>query len=142
MKIRVTDATVDEVRQYLNNITDILQWEKLQENSQRKRYRVYIHPKVLAIRPGMRSKYRDFFVNEYGATVVSSDLAAGKIVMDFAADEDLTGLAQQVRYDLEEIVHKARYRVDPAVIDIVVGQGGWAATTKSQLSNNMIDRLA
>ena len=141
-KIRVTDATPEQVRSYKNNITDILQWELIQTFAQGRRYKLSLHPYVRGRGADIKQRIRDYLQNELGATV-NTPLANGEITLDIPTpDEGWQGLKDRMRHDFEDQIDMARYKVDANVIDIVMGQDGWAETTKAQLDNNMIDKLA
>ena len=142
VKIRVTDATVEQVKSYLSNITDILQWELIQTFPQGRRYKLSLHPYVRGKGGDIKQSVRDYLQNELGATV-HTPLANGEITLNIPTpDEGWQGLKDRMRYDFEDQIDRARYKIAPNVIDVVVSAGGWAETTKAQLSNNMIDKLA
>lgn len=142
VKIRVTDATPEEVRNYLKHVTDILQWQLVQSFAQGRRYTLSLHPFVRGKGAEIRQGVRDYLQNELGATV-HTPYANGEITLDIPTPaEGWPGLAQRMRYDFETRIDRARYKIAPTVIDAVIAAGGWAETTKAQLANNMIDKLA
>lgn len=140
VRVRISDATEAQIKAYMSRIYDILQWDLLAENSQGRRYRVYLHPKVIQF-GGMKERFRDVLIGEHDATVVSSDLPNGEAVFDIP-NTDWQALRDQLLYDVTEAVAESRYRFTPASVDALVNAGGYAERTKAQVLANIVDRLA
>lgn len=142
--VRISDATVEEVMEYRQSVEDTLSWELQNSNANGRRYRVYIDPKILAIRPGMRSKIRDVLVEDYGATVRSADLENGEAVFDIPnpVEGSWADLRNRFVYDFQQRAAKRRYKLSSAAVDQVVAAGGWVEVTRAQFIANLEDRLA
>lgn len=141
VQIAVSDAEVSEVKTYLSSIRDILQWERVASNANGRRYRVYIHPKVLAIKAGLRSRFRTYLENNYSAVLHSADLANGEATFDIP-NTDWQAMRDQITYDVSRKIANRRYRINSNAVDAVVTAGGRSTATKNQLLNNITDRLA
>ena len=141
IKVRVSDMTVEEARDRMDSVQDVLNWELLNSNASGRRYRIYIDPKILAIRPGMRSKIRDVLVEDYGATVHSADLENGEATLDIP-NTDWQAMRDRFVNDFQRVVAKRRYKLSSAAVDQVVNGTGWIEVTKAQLASNIVDRLA
>ena len=141
VQITVPDADEANVEAYLASVRDILQWELLAENAEGRRYRLYIHPKVLTQGGTFRQQIKDYFLNELNATVVSSDLPNGEVTLDVPTT-DWAAAKTFIDLELQNVVAKRRYKISNAAVNAAINAGGKVTVGKANVLQSIVDRLA
>lgn len=140
IRVRITNATAAEVEGYLSEMKDVINYELVNSNAQGRRYRLYVHPKILTNGGSFRAGIRDLLQDEYNATLVSADLPNGEVTLDIP-NTDWQAMRVDILDKFESVVRRRRYRFTDSAVDTAIANNGRATITKAQAIANIVDRL-
>lgn len=144
VRLRITDATEEQVRNYLDDWKTEFNFELLVQNASGRRYSITCNPAALeafGVDAAFKQDFRDWLEIEYGAELRSWDPVTGTAVFDIP-NTDWADLFSNVLDLFEERLDVNRYMFSSADVDLAVANGGYAELTTAQVLARIIDRAA
>ena len=140
--LKITDKTAAQVSAYRENMMEVFQFELVASNASGRRYRIWVNPKIGAMDTsrGMRAKFRDWLINNYGAVLVTYN-APNEAVFDIP-NTDWQALLSKVHDKFTRAINGHRWYFSEADVDAAVAGGGTATVTGAQAASRIVDRLA
>lgn len=143
IRVTITDADLAEVQPYLEVWINVIQGESLGVVGDKRRVRVFVDPavvgKVLDAK-AFRSDLKDFFVNVWGAEIVTGTDTSTEATLDFPLSVSLQDVKADLENKFDERIFERAYYFDPADVDTVLGLGGTINRTKAQVGSQILDR--
>ena len=140
VKVRITDASAQEVENFLANWRNVIEHEIVAENDLGYRIRLSMSVRIAQVFPerGMRQEIRNYLESTWGALLVSSD--ANSATFDIPKPVDLQAVRRDLIDKFEEQIDPVRYMFSSADVDLALAQLGVISITRAQAMNRIIDR--
>ncbi len=140
--VRITDATVEQARHYLERWNKTFEFDILQDEPTGYRIRVKVDPALVSAggdNNTLRADLKDFIVDEYGASIVSHSTT--EAVLDVPKPINLADAKYDLYDRFGDIFRKRRYYFTEADVDTAIANGGIIELTKSQVLARIKNRL-
>jgi hypothetical protein len=137
--VRITDATKEQVDNYLKSWERILDYEVLQSTPQGFRLKVFCTNPGNSGLGNITKEMVESYIEKYGGKI--KEFTINSVTFDISK-ENAEELKISLQNDLKnKIIYARQFYIDPAIVDTIIAQGGYIEVTRTQFLNYVHNRL-